>query len=182
MRSMLRSILAVSFMASFVACSAAPADEGSDDSASGAAPIASSDVIARAEQWVQAQLHYCQAANHQPDYDSACASVCNRTNNPAWDPYRSDCSGLVSWAWGLPAPGRTTYGFAPYDGGVSHVINASDLQAGDAVNNTGHVMLFKNWVTPGSVAVFIEEPGCSSKTPYAHELTSNVSISGSSIH
>ena len=43
-------------------------------------------------------------------------------------------------------------------------------------------MLFKNWVTQGTEATFIEEPGCSSSTPYAHEVTSNVSISGQPIH
>src|SRR5262249_9642777 len=31
-------------------------------------------------------------------------------------------------------------------------------------------------------ATFLEEPGCSSSTPYAHEVTSDVTISGSSIH
>src|SRR6185295_19212940 len=70
------------------------------------ASITASAAIARAEEWVKAKLHYCQAPNHHHDFDSACSSTCNRTNNAAWDPYRSDCSGLVSWAWGLPAPGR----------------------------------------------------------------------------
>jgi hypothetical protein len=43
-------------------------------------------------------------------------------------------------------------------------------------------MLFKAWVTHGSEATFIEEPGCSSSTPYAHEITSHVTINGDSIH
>ena len=45
-----------------------------------------------------------------------------------------------------------------------------------------HVMLFKRWVTAGHEAVFIEEPGCSSSDPYAHELTSSVSVSHDSIY
>ena len=143
--------------------------------------ITTTDVIARAEQWVSAQLHYCQAPNHQRDYDSACSTYCNRTNNAQWDPYRSDCSGLVSWAWGLPAPGRVTSQFAPFKTDISHAIQATDLRAGDAVNNSEHVMLFKAWTVPGKTATFIEEPGCSSSTPYAHQLTSNVTINGSSI-
>lgn len=43
-------------------------------------------------------------------------------------------------------------------------------------------MLFKVWVTKGSVATFLGEPGCSSARPYAHELTSNVTLNGDSIH
>ncbi len=144
--------------------------------------LARAAAVSRAEQWVGAKLHYCQAPNHQRDYDSACSMYCSRQNNKAWDPYRSDCSGLVSWAWKLPAPGRTTYGFAPYQTDITHAIQASSLQAGDAVNNSDHVMLFKKWTVKNKRAVFIEEPGCSSATPYAHEITSDVSISGSSIH
>ena len=138
--------------------------------------------MGRAEQWVNAQLTYCQSPNHQRDYDPSCSSVCKRTDNAAWDPYRSDCSGLVSWAWGLPAPGARPPGFAPFVTDITPVIAASDLQPGDAVNNSDHVMLFKAWVTPGQVATFIEEPGCSAATPYAHEFTSGVTISGSSIY
>ncbi len=140
------------------------------------------DAVSRAEQWVDAQLAYCQSPNHQTDYDPSCSSVCNRTDNAAWDPYRSDCSGLVSWAWALPAPGRTTLGFAPFVDDITTVVAAGDLQPGDAVNSSDHVMLFKAWVTQGQVATFIEEPGCSAPTPYAHEFTSSVTISGSSIY
>ena len=162
-----------------VACSAAPED-GVDQS--GAEALSRGDVIARAEEWVSAKLPYCQSANHQHDYDSACSSICTRPDNAAWDPYRSDCSGLASFAWGLPAPGRVTKEFAPFVSDITTTIAASDLQPGDAVNNDEHVMLFKSWVTPNAVATFIEEPGCSSSTPYAHEFTSNVSVSGDTIH
>lgn len=88
----------------------------------------------------------------------------------------------MSWSWGLPAPGRVTGQFAPFQTDITHAIQASDLRAGDAVNNSEHVMLFKAWVTPGKTATFIEEPGCSVSQPYAREWTSNVSISGTSIH
>ncbi len=147
-----------------------------------AAAITAADAVARAEQWVSAQLLYCQSPNHASDtIDPACPSVCNRTNNAAWDPYRSDCSGLVSWAWGLPPPGRTTYGFAPFATDITQAIAASSLAEGDAVNNSDHVMLFKAWVTAGQTATFIEEPGCSATPDYAHEFTSSVSINGTQI-
>jgi hypothetical protein len=157
------------------------AGDGNVSSAQGA-ELSRGDAIARAEQWVAAKLPYCQSANHAPDYDPSCSSVCVRPDNAAWDPYRSDCSGLVSWAWGLPAPGRVTTEFAPFVNDITETINASDLQPGDAVNSSEHVMLFKGWVVPSAVATFIEEPGCSASTPFAHEFTSNVSVSGQSIH
>ena len=172
----------VSISVSFVAVGCASADAPVPDAVGQSTEaITTTDVIARAELWVAAQLHYCQAPNHQRDYDSACSTYCNRTNNAQWDPYRSDCSGLVSWAWGLSAPGRVTGQFAPFQTDISHAIQAQDLRAGDAVNNSEHVMLFKAWTVAGKTATFIEEPGCSSSTPYAHEFTSNVTLNGSSI-
>jgi hypothetical protein len=144
--------------------------------------ISTSSILSRAHEWVSAELHYCQSPNHERDYDSACSEYCEREDNPAWDPYRSDCSGFVSWSWGLPAPGRTTYGFAPFETDITHAIEAIDLQPGDAINNADHVMLFQSWVDKGHTAVLLEEPGCSSPTPYAHEVTTDVSIDGTQIY
>jgi hypothetical protein len=166
------------------ACAAETGPETSNESEAISGPSAGltgEQAVARAMQWSDAKLHYCWAPNGKADPNPACSSVCRRTKNVKWDPYRSDCSGLVSWAWGLPAPGRTTLLFAPYKSDVTSVIQASKLRPGDAVNNKTHVMLFKSWETPGKRARFIEEPGCSSKTPYAHEVSSNVTIKGTSI-
>ncbi len=153
---------------------------GADTSGPDAGPTVI-ETIARAQMWVDAQVPYCQAANHQPDHDSACASTCTRPDVPDWDPYRSDCSGFVSWAWALPAPGHVTSTFAPFKMDITSVIDASDLQPGDAVNNSEHMMLFKAWVTPGMTATFMEEPGCSSSEPYAREFTADVTIDNTSI-
>lgn len=139
------------------------------------------EAVARAQEWVDAKVPYCQAPNHQRDYDTACAMTCERPDNPAWDPYRSDCSGLVSWAWGLPPPGRTTATLAPYDTGVSHVIDAIDLLPGDAINNDHHTMVFAEWLEPGVKARFLEETGCSSSEPYAREYTATVMTMGHTI-
>ena len=164
------------------ACSASPdAPAAGEEAGSAAEAIQTTDVLARAGQWVSAKLKYCQAPNGGRDYDSACSTYCSRQSNPQWDPYRSDCSGFVSWAWGLPSPGRVTGQFAPFVNDITKAIPAIDLQPGDAVNNNEHIMLFKEWVTKGSVATFLEEPGCSSSTPYAHAFTSNVTLSGSTI-
>lgn len=147
-------------------------------------PVSRSVAIANAETWVAAKLTYCQSPNGQPDPDTACAATCSRTSDPAWDPYRSDCSGFVSWAWELPPPGLTTAGFAPFDTSVSATIPCVDLRPGDAANRyptRGHIVLFKAWITPGTEAVFVEEPGCSAAQPYAHEFTSAVTCSGTSV-
>lgn len=145
--------------------------------------VTRSDAIARGELWVNAKLQYCQAANGAHDDDTACASTCTRESNVDWDPYRSDCSGFISWAWELPSPGRVTGEFAPFETAVSSTIACTDLKPGDAANKNagGHIVLFKEWVTPGVEAVFLEEPGCSAATPYAHEFTSAVSCSGVNI-
>lgn len=175
-------LLVVPLGALLAGCGPAPEPPGpSEDIAQTSEPISRSVVISRAMEWVDAKLKYCQAAYHQHDYDTACSSICNRQENPAWDPYRSDCSGFVSWAWNLPAPGRVTSQFAPYNTAVSHTINGSNLAPGDALNNSEHIVLFKKWVTKGSKADLLEEPGCSF-IGYAHEFTSNVSISGSSVY
>jgi hypothetical protein len=99
-----------------------------------------------------------------------------------WDPYRSDCSGFVSWSWGLAAPGRTTAELAPAVQDITHTIDPLSLLPGDAVNKpSDHTMLFVKWLTPGKRATFIEEPGCSADQPYARQVDSDVTIKGMSI-
>jgi len=148
-------------------------------------PVTRSQVIANAQQWVTAELQYCQSPNGQPDPDTSCSSTCQRESNAAWDPYRSDCSGFVSWAWELPPPGLTTGDFAPIGSSDSTTIQCTDMLPGDAANrypNTGHIVIFVSWVTPGSEAVFMEEPGCSTSPPYAHRFQSAVTCSGSTVN
>lgn len=151
-----------------------PPTGDSPDAAPGALP--GEGAVARAREWVDAKLHYCQAPNHQHDNDSDCPSTCVRQDNPNWDPYRSDCSGLVSWAWALPPPGRTTGTFAPFDTSITHVIPSLELRAGDALNNDHHIMLFVAWNDDGT-AQLIDEPGCSSSTPYAKEFKATITPS-----
>jgi uncharacterized membrane protein YgcG len=184
----------------FAACSSAPVGPGapvphgsasqaqertSTTAAALSGPVTRSQVIANAEQWVTAKLLYCQSANGQPDGDTSCSSTCDRESNPEWDPYRSDCSGFVSWAWELPSPGLVTSEFAPFDTSVSTEIDCTAMEPGDAANrnpDTGHIVIFEKWVTPGQEALFFEEPGCSSSTPYAHEFDSTVTCSGSTVN
>jgi len=171
-------------VAAMLAACAGPIDPGEQVDAGAEPPVDAAVAtpgemsIARAEEWVAVQVHYCQAPNHTRDADAACSSTCTRYDNPAWDLYRSDCSGFVSWAWDLAAPGRITSQFAPFKSDLTHTIIATDLRPGDAVNNMDHMMLFKEWITQPTKAAFIEEPGCSSATPYAHEFTATVMTAG----
>jgi len=186
---LLRLAAIAPFVLAATACSSSPDadDVGSSDDA-----ITGSSIISRGAQWVNAKLHYCQAAHGAKDFDSACwawegsSHRCERTSNAAWNAYRSDCSGFITWAWGLPAVGDGGYvtsEFAPFGTSFSHTINGIDLKPGDALNKTpdGHIVLFKHWVSVGHSAVFMEEPGCSSSQPYAHEFTSAVTITGDKV-
>ena len=154
------------------ACKSAPASGGGGDFGDVA--------VSRALQWVDAGMPYCGGVNGGGDV--LCGGTCWRggsASNPAWDRYRSDCSGLVSWAWQLPAPGRTTYGFAPFDAAVSYEIAGDDLQPGDALNNDEHVVLFAGWVDRGAgKARIIEEYNCG-HVATDHVLTLSVNASTS---
>jgi hypothetical protein len=185
----LQLLAAVPCLLVFAACSAAP-DDGTGTSEE---DITGPTMISRGMEWVNAKLHYCQAAHGAYDGDTACwawegsSHRCERQSNAAWNKYRSDCSGFVTYAWGLPPVGSGGYvtgDFAPFGSSISHTINGGELKPGDALNKTNneHIILFKHWDSPGHSAVFMEEPGCSSSQPYAHEFTSHVSISGDKVY
>jgi MYXO-CTERM domain-containing protein len=101
------------------------------------APPSATPFLDRAFDWVHVGAMYCQCVTS------------------ATSPYRADCSGLVSYAWGLGAPGHTTYslGGGPWDDGQSVVIGWDQVTIGDALNfpgdpsaGVGHVMLFGGWL------------------------------------
>ena len=82
--------------------------------------VSRDSIIARGQDWVNKNIPY----------------------NKTYDGYRTDCSGFVSMAWGLPRPGHTTETL----GGVSSVISKAQLQKGDALLCPGtHVTLFVDW-------------------------------------
>ncbi|WP_329201366.1 MULTISPECIES: C40 family peptidase [unclassified Streptomyces] len=110
-----------------------PTTSGSGDgslaaSIAAAQPITRSEVLKRAATWVGLGLPYNMGGSYQ-----------------GW---RTDCSGYVSMAWGLPGPGRATPEFLP--SGVAHAITKDELKPGDALNNDhpdkyGHIVLFEKW-------------------------------------
>ena len=81
-------------------------------------------IMQRGFDWVHHHVMYSQVPQHQ------------------WGGYRTDCSGFVSMAWGLAAPGHTTSTF--YE--VEHPIAWDNLLPGDAIVRPGHhMMLFAGW-------------------------------------
>lgn len=72
--------------------------------------------------------------------------------------YRTDCSGMVSMAWGLPAPGLTTDTLHQ----VAHPIGKDALLPGDVLVNTapgaaGHTLIFAGWVDDAHTRYFAYE-------------------------
>ncbi|OQB08813.1 MAG: hypothetical protein BWY17_04845 [Deltaproteobacteria bacterium ADurb.Bin207] len=119
-----------------------------------ALPITRCEVLRRAQAWVDDPNAWY---SWDPVYTDPTTGVSG---------YRPDCSGMVSAVWGLPPPGNTTYSFAPgpWDNGVSHVIGASELKPGDALNypgnpsaGTGHIMLYVSGDFQGGYVEVMEE-------------------------
>jgi hypothetical protein len=137
-------------------------------------PLANGDgdqgAISRAQQWVAVKMPYSGGVAGGHDFICGGKTVkrTDEQSNPIWDKYRTDCSGLISWAWGLPPPGATTAGFAPY-GSSGHTITVDELQPGDALNSKPrkHIMLFAGWEGPETARV-IQTTSCGSS---AHEET-----------
>jgi type II secretory pathway component PulJ len=176
--------IAIVFAACVATVAAAGCSADGTTESSAQEELTRTKVVDRAMKWVDAKLQYCMAPRGGSNWpqDPACSHYCNREHHAGWDAYRSDCSGLVSFAWELSAPGRVTQEFAPHDNSVSYAIQAKNLKPGDAVNYwQDHIMLFKKWDIQNKRATFIEEPGCSGSIHWAHEFSSDVSISGSSI-
>jgi len=136
------------------------ADSASDETYApgvATAAITGSDVVQRASEWTDV-MPYCGAPNGRAD--PTCGGTCRRTGaakDPTWDAYRSDCSGLVSWAWGLAAPGLTTTELATH----SDPIPWDELAPGDILLTTGHVVLFVSWTDKAAgKATIIHEGRC----------------------
>ncbi len=125
-------------------------------------PTFGEKTLARGRLWIAAQMPYCGGPNGGKDL--ICGGTCTRSGTAKsadWDKYRSDCSGFVSWSWGLPAPGETTRTLAPYDTSVSVVIPVADLAPGDALNGAGHIMLFGGWSDEkAGKAIILQESRC----------------------
>jgi hypothetical protein len=119
--------------------------------------ITADSIMARAKQWVAEKVLYCAVSNNK--WDSVCGYQCERPK-AAWDAYRSDCSGYVSWCWQIASqPSSRTYMVdkAGTDGWKTIPIDA--LAPGDALVCNGHIMLFSRWVSATSFEIY-QESNC----------------------
>ena len=101
------------------------------------APIRRSEIIERAESWLRPSVAYSTTKFHHNEFGI----------------YRTDCSGYVSMAWGLPGlplnvrGGLDTLGLAT----ASDPVERDDLRAGDVLLRTEgsrlirHVAVFHEW-------------------------------------
>ncbi|MET7299909.1 hypothetical protein [Embleya sp. NPDC005575] len=115
-------------------------------------PVASSvpgggEIVARAKRWADLRLGYSMSGLH--------------------DGYRTDCSGLVSMAWGLPPPGLTTVTLPE----VSHRIARDELRPGDILLNTapgaaGHTLIFAGWADEAHTTYHAYEESASKGAHY----------------
>ncbi|MGC0417323.1 hypothetical protein [Embleya sp. AB8] len=114
----------------------ASAPASAAQTAASAQQITRSEVLNRAQTWLNKGLVY-GTGNYQG--------------------YRKDCSGYVSMAWGLSTPGPTTDDFARV--GAVSAISKSQLLPGDALNNpgsgpSGHVVLFAGWANTAQTSYY----------------------------
>lgn len=192
MRSILRSFAALAssgILALASGCAEPPESGSSDHSGSDQAvppagdeplgttaqALTTSDVIACAEEWVADQVPYCGGVNGGTDY--ICGGVCHRPS-AAWDGFRSDCSGFVSWCWQIPSD-PTTYSYMNDNGGANgwQTIAIADLQAGDAVVCDGHIKIFSQFVSSNQAEVY-EESNCGK---VAHKSVQTFTQSGQTL-
>jgi hypothetical protein len=103
-------------------------------------PIGRSEVLVRAQSWIDERVPYSQTSKHTNDFGS----------------YRADCSGFMSMAWHLSAS-LTTFSLPD----VMDEIELSDLRDGDALwqraNGEGHIALFLRWANPAKTMPVVQE-------------------------
>jgi len=119
--------------------------------------ITRNEVMTRAKQWVDKKIPYCQC-NGQKECCGNCP-YCSST--------RCDCSGYVSWSWGL-SHGYTTQTLPE----ISHQITKEKLKPGDIMlYREEHVVLFGGWCDKSNTTFHaFQEPGCHTTGPhYAYE-------------
>ncbi|GAB3667942.1 hypothetical protein GCM10027589_34140 [Actinocorallia lasiicapitis] len=95
------------------------------------APITQDAILSRADSWLGQGIIY--------------------NGGGRYNGYRTDCSGFVSMAWGLGAPGMDTTSYVP--SGTARWISKGDLQPGDVLldddaGDNGHVVIFDHWDSP----------------------------------
>ncbi|MEO8878248.1 MAG: hypothetical protein ABI461_21825, partial [Polyangiaceae bacterium] len=143
-------------------CAANVDDEGASSSSED--EISASDIIARADAYVAANVLYCQAPAGQEYNDSeACyPGVACPDPSPAkpWHDYRTDCSGFVSYVWQIPSdPDTSTFSYDESGSQGWSSIALADLRGGDAIVAEGHIKLFSKYEGANAMEIY-EEYDC----------------------
>ncbi|MFJ9611972.1 hypothetical protein ACIRS1_37130 [Kitasatospora sp. NPDC101176] len=126
--------------------------------------ITRSEILARAQSWIDEQVPYSQ-------YTSKTDS--NGT-------YRQDCSGLVSMAWHINTAG-TNDGFTTQTlpGYATKLGSLDDLRPGDAIDNIStHTVLFTGWADSGHTRANIIEEAKPGTVARATTYTRGYLVSG----
>lgn len=112
--------------------------------------------IRRAKVWVDRGVTYDQAGTAHPD----------GTRASELSGYRTDCSGFVSMAWGLPDTGLRVPNTVRIISYTKLLESKDELVPGDAINNRqpgnhGHILLFVKWVDKdkGTFTAYEEQCG-----------------------
>jgi hypothetical protein len=140
-----------------VGCAAPAVSDEPHGSTSSREVIGVDDVMARAQEWVDDRVPYCGGVRGGSDV--LCGGTCNRPA-AAWDAYRSDCSGFVSWVWQV-TDDPSTDGFMNDRAGDNgwHTVAVADMARGDALVCDGHIKLLSSRVSDNSAEIY-EESDC----------------------
>ncbi|MEV0153883.1 FG-GAP-like repeat-containing protein, partial [Micromonospora sp. NPDC050686] len=136
-----------------VGLSPAPAQASSIDG-----PISRSEVLSRAQNWVDRKITYTQTGTWASDPEGS-------------HTYRRDCSGLVSMAWHLNWS-YVTGDFQQSNSRWTTLGSIDDFQPGDAMVRTGHMELFAYWAdkndhSKGAYVYSFNSDGETVQNPYA---------------
>jgi hypothetical protein len=136
------TLLSTSFAAGFAHADTTTSGYGTSNGTGTIGPAAPGDaitraqIITRAQDWMNAQVPYSQTEGYE---DSGTGG-----------PYRMDCSGFVSMAWGLPTSMVTSTLPEVSTVTAANITGDTNLNPGDALDYTAdHVVLFDHW-TDGS--------------------------------
>ena len=124
-----------------------------------------SQIIARAQDWMNQQIPYSQTEGWE---DSA-----------AGGPYRMDCSGFVSMAWGLSSSLVTSTLPSVSTVTSSNISGDTNINPGDALDYTAdHVVLFDHWTDSSGDFAYDAEHTTGQVTNQSSDSIYNSSLEG----
>ncbi|MFF5202601.1 FG-GAP repeat domain-containing protein [Micromonospora parva] len=132
-------------------------------------PITRTEMLDRAQNWVDRDITYTQTGTWAKDVDGS-------------HTYRRDCSGLVSMAWHL-SQSYVTDQFQGSNAMWTTLGSINDFQPGDAMVRSGHIELFAFWKdkndhSKGAYVYSFNSDGQTVQNPYANNNTGSRGFNG----